>query len=229
MTRWERRGDTGVGARPAVARGVGCTCDRPFLHRREGDDADVAGFKVTTRDPSGRLHGLHPRRCCGADTGSCRCRRRGFSLIEVMVAAAVLGLIAAGVVETLRTVARVNADARMRAAAAVEVRATLDRVAMMRAGARSVGASPEQICSLLEAAGAPMDATTGGQASGTCPQRTVRLIPTSQTGLLRTVSLREELFGRTQGLRVTVTVGRRSGVVLATGTASATSYGIFRP
>lgn len=153
----------------------------------------------------------------------------GFSLVEVMVAAAVLSLIGAGVVQTMQFVARSNNDSRVRATAAVEAKATLDRVAMVRAGARSVGADATQVCAMLEAAGGPMDATTGGTASGTCPYRTVANIPTGVPGLRRTVAISEESFGRSSGLRVTVSVGLASGTPLATGNESATVRGVLRP
>jgi prepilin-type N-terminal cleavage/methylation domain-containing protein len=155
---------------------------------------------------------------------------RGFSLVEVMVAAAVLGLIATAVVQTLGFVARSNNDARVRTTAAVEAKATLDRIALMRAGARSVGADAAQVCALLEAADGPMDATNrGGTASGTCPYRKVANIPTGQPGLRRTVEISEEPFGRATGLRVTVTVGLASGTQLSTGNGVASVSGVLRP
>ena len=156
-------------------------------------------------------------------------KARGFSLVEVMIAAAVLSLIGAGVVQTLQFVARSNNDSRVRATAAVEAKATLDRVAMVRAGARSVGADQQQVCDMLEAAGGPMDATTGGTASGTCPFRTVENIPTGAPGLRRTVAISNEPFGRSDGLRVTVTVALASGTALATGNESTTVRGVLRP
>jgi hypothetical protein len=146
-----------------------------------------------------------------------------------MVAAAVLSLIGAGVVQTLQFVTRSNNDSRVRTTAAVEAKSTLDRIAMVRAGARSVGASQEQVCAMLEAAGGPMDATTGGTATGVCPFRTVANIPTGLPGLRRTVAITEEAFGRSAGLRVTVTVGLASGTALATGNESASVRGVLRP
>lgn len=162
-------------------------------------------------------------------TTTSRVVARGFSLVEVTVAAAVLGLIGAAVVQTLGFVARSNNDSRVRTTAAVEAKATLDRIALIRAGARSVGADATQVCALLEAAGGPMDATTGGRASGTCPYRTVANIPTGVPGLRRTVAVAEEPFGRSTGLRVTVTVGLASGTPLATGNESVSVDGVLRP
>jgi prepilin-type N-terminal cleavage/methylation domain-containing protein len=154
---------------------------------------------------------------------------RAFSLIEVMVAAAIVGLVAGGVVQTLRFVADANAASRTRALAALEARATLDRVMLLRASARSVGSSDTQTCALLESAGGPMDATgSGTTASGTCPFRKVEAIPTSSPGLVRSVEIVNEPFGRANALRIKVAVATRTGRSLL-GSTSVTVEGVIRP
>ncbi len=154
---------------------------------------------------------------------------RGFSLVEVITATAVLGLVSAGVLQTLAFVARENGDARLRTNAALEAMATLDRVIMMRAGARSVGADDSLVCALLEARDGPMDATTGGVASGVCPQRIVENIPSLMPGLLRTVALSKEPLGTITALRVSVSIGFSSRTPLLTGRPTVTIQGVIRP
>lgn len=133
---------------------------------------------------------------------------RAFSLIETMVAGAILGLISTAVLSTMWFAAAEVARTRVRAVAAADAQAQLDRIVIMTTVVRGDDAVR---CALLQVAGAPMDTTTGGTLSGTCPLVTgdtlvVTGIPIPSSTLKRSVTLAAANLGNAPGLLMTITV-----------------------
>lgn len=125
-----------------------------------------------------------------------------------MVAGALLGLISATVLSTMSFAAGEVTKTRVRAVAAADAQAQLDRLVIMSTIIRGDDAVR---CALLKVAGAPMDTTTGGVVSGTCPLVTgdtlsVTGIPIPSSSLTRNVTLAAANLGNVPGLLMTLTV-----------------------
>lgn len=108
---------------------------------------------------------------------------RGFSLIETMIAAALLGLVGAAVATVLSFAARESGLSRLRTIAAAQTRETLERVAHSVRLAQHHGIADADLCALLEGSGGPMDASAPATTLGACPDRTVSGIPVPGTQL----------------------------------------------
>jgi type II secretory pathway pseudopilin PulG len=151
-------------------------------------------------------------------TSTSMTRARGFSLLETMVAGAILVLVAAGVLSVTSYSITASARTRVRGIAAADAQAQLDRMVIMSGVLGNAGGTDAQRCALFESANGPMDATTGGTAAGTCPGatgsvRTVSNIPIPKSTLKRKVSIEGRDIGAVPGLVMTVEV---SGADLST-------------
>lgn len=119
-------------------------------------------------------------------------RPRGFSLIETMIAAALLGVIAAAVVMVLSFASREAGGSRLRTIAATNARETLDRIHFAVQVAGHHGFDDTALCSLLTSPGAPMDDASPATVTGACPSLaslTVAGIRIPETTLTRTVTV----------------------------------------
>ncbi|MDP2346052.1 MAG: prepilin-type N-terminal cleavage/methylation domain-containing protein [Deltaproteobacteria bacterium] len=128
---------------------------------------------------------------------------RGFSLIEVMVSLAMVGLLGAGAFTLVSATSAATAAARTRAAATADAIATIDRVLNL-AGVASAYGGPLPFCALVQGPGGPMDAAAG-TVTGTCPTLSVTGIPITSTELRRSVEIETAAIGAATGLRLTVT------------------------
>jgi prepilin-type N-terminal cleavage/methylation domain-containing protein len=142
---------------------------------------------------------------------------RGFSLLEVMISVALVGLIGAGAFTVVSVTTDLTTAARARAAASSEASATLDRVVNAAAVSSTNGGSAV-FCQLVELAGGPMDATAGA-ASGTCPLRSVANIPVAGTTMTKTVTIADATIGAASGYELSVSIsgaGLRAPVLVKT-------------
>lgn len=127
---------------------------------------------------------------------------RGFSLIEVMMSAVMVGIIGAGALSLVSHTSRSGADERKRALATADATATIDRIAQLVGVAGSHGGAP-RLCELLEATGGPL--AGGDSPIGFCPERSAANIPIA-SGLKRAVDIAAVDVDGVQAFRVTVTV-----------------------
>ncbi len=140
----------------------------------------------------------------------------GFSLIEVMIAAALLGLIGAGVLTSITFAQQEAARTRARTYASSDAQTVIDRMLVLSGVARAAGAAGGDtttvLCNLFKAAGGPMDVSGGGTLTvNSClttpgPSLTATNIPLTRSSLRRTVSVVPETLGIKPGLRITVRV-----------------------
>lgn len=131
---------------------------------------------------------------------------RAFSLIETMVASAVLSIISASLLASMSFSSSGIAAGRVRAVAAADAQAQLDRMLIMS----GVSTSDATRCGLYTAAGGPMDAITGTLA-GACPTTTggvmtVSNIPIGTTAVTRTVKLTAIDLGIAKGWGIEIVV-----------------------
>ena len=138
-------------------------------------------------------------------------RKRGFSLIEVMIAAAILALIGSAVLSTMSFSANAIIKTRMRTFASDDASTQLDRMLIMSGVATNARATDANRCSLFTAAGGPMDSTTGGTVTGACPTTVgtslaVSGIRIAGTTLKRKVTLTSALIGTRSGFLISVEV-----------------------
>lgn len=135
-----------------------------------------------------------------------------------MVAGAILTTVAAAVLMTMSYSASATAKARVRAIASSEAQTALDRM-MILSGINDASNGTDALrCSLFQAAGGPMDATTGATVTGSCPTSvgdvlTVSDIPIPKSTLKRTVEIESQNIGAAPGLVIRVSV---SGAELPT-------------
>jgi prepilin-type N-terminal cleavage/methylation domain-containing protein len=133
-------------------------------------------------------------------------RQRGFSLIETMVAAAILAVVASAVVSVVGFAAREAGNARIRSVAAANARESLDRIFQAVQTATHHFATDAELCALLRSAGGPMDAGVPAiVTSNACPDLTVTGIPIAQTPLTRDVAIQAvATVPRTLNVQVTI-------------------------
>ena len=129
---------------------------------------------------------------------------RAFSLIETLVAAAMLGLIAAGLMTTMSFAATQNARTRVHALAATEGQAAMDRLVGTLQVASSTSRSDAQLCELLVAG--PLSAAGGGTAGGTCPALSLTSASVQGTAIRKTITLTDASIGSRPGLLATITI-----------------------
>jgi prepilin-type N-terminal cleavage/methylation domain-containing protein len=116
-------------------------------------------------------------------------RHLGFSLIETMIAAALLGLIGAAVATVLSFAAREAGQSRLRTIASANARETLDRVAQTVRLAEHHRMTDAGLCALLEYAAGPMDKAAPATQAGACPNRTIGNIAIPGTLIRRQVQI----------------------------------------
>jgi hypothetical protein len=126
---------------------------------------------------------------------------RAFSLLETMVAAAMLGIIAAGLMTTMSFAAGQNARTRQNALASTEAQAAMERFIGILSVATTTQRTPAQLCEMLAAG--PM---AGGTTTGTCPGLTMADAPVQGTAMRKRIDLVEEAVGSRPGLKVTITI-----------------------
>lgn len=129
---------------------------------------------------------------------------RAFSLLEVMMACAMVGLLGAGAMSIVHIAGNQTAASRQRARATSDALSTIDRV-FSSLGAFDPASGPTKLCELLESADGPMATTTPATASGTCPHRIVAGIPIGN-GLQRRVEVAPTTVGAVSGQTVTVII-----------------------
>ncbi|MDP2339880.1 MAG: hypothetical protein Q8O67_02895 [Deltaproteobacteria bacterium] len=133
-----------------------------------------------------------------------RSRPGGFSLLETMVAAGMLGVIAAGLMTTMSFAAGQNARTRQNALASTEAAAAMERFIGILGVATTTARTPAQLCLLLAAG--PMSTAAGGTTTGTCPALTLSNAPVQGTAMRKRIDLVEEAVGARPGLKVKITV-----------------------
>lgn len=143
----------------------------------------------------------HNRRSQGGPDGP-----HAFSLIETMVASAVLSVIGVSLLASMSFSSSEIAATRVRAVAAADAQAQLDRMLIMS----GVTTDDTKRCALYTAAGGPMDATVG-TVSGTCPTTTGSVMTVSNirigtTAVTRTVTLTAISFGDAKGWQIGIEV-----------------------
>ncbi len=130
--------------------------------------------------------------------------KRAFSLLEVMVSAAMVGLLGAGALSLVTHVGRETGDERNRALATADAIATVERITRLVSVASAHGGGA-RLCELLEAAGGPF---AGGDApAGVCPERSVTNVPVEgATTLRRAVTLTKVDIDGAPAFRIVVTI-----------------------
>lgn len=144
---------------------------------------------------------------------------RGFSLIEAMMSAALVGVLGAGALSLVSHVFSRGADERQRALGIADATASLDRVAQLVGVSASFGGAA-RLCELLEATGGPL--AGGTTPTGICPERAATNIPIAGTRLKRAVNITAIDFDGVPGFQVIVTVsgaGLARPIVLTTALA----------
>jgi prepilin-type N-terminal cleavage/methylation domain-containing protein len=139
---------------------------------------------------------------------------RGFSLVEVMIAAALLGLIGAGSLSAIQFAQAESGRTRARTVASSDAQTTIDRILNISVAATNAAGlvatqteADTMLCSLLTASGGPLETTGGGTLSvSSCPTLTVTGVPVSNTSLKREVSIVPITLGTSTGLEVKVRV-----------------------
>lgn len=132
-------------------------------------------------------------------------RTRGFSMIEVMISSAIVGLIGAGAMTVAVQAGREAGHERSRTVAIADAQSTVDRI-YNAAGVVAAYGGATRLCQFLSSSGAPMDVTGGGTLSGTCPNRTATNMPVAGTVLRRTVAMSSITFGSGTATQVVVTI-----------------------
>ena len=115
---------------------------------------------------------------------------KGLTLLEVMVSAAIVGIMGAGALSLLSHLYKEEASNRLKAIALADASLTLDRIV----NSATVAAGFSQattFCQLLQAANNPMD---GGTVSGTCPELVSVNAPVAGSGgqLTRDVTITKQ-------------------------------------
>ena len=144
--------------------------------------------------------------------------KRAFSLMEIMVAGAMVTLLGAGALSLMSFLHSQSRLETSRALAVADAQTTIDRVFGI-ASITSAYASSTALCEALEAAGGPLDTTTGAVATGTCPNVTVSGVPVASSTMLKTVAISTVTVDAGSAQQVVVTInggGLRSSVVLRT-------------
>ena len=118
-----------------------------------------------------------------------------------MIAAGMLGVIAAGLMTTMSFAAGQNARTRQNALASSEATAAIERFVGILSVATTTARTPAQLCLMLAAG--PM---AGGTQSGTCPALTVVDAPVQGTAMRKRIDLVEEAVGARPGLKVKITI-----------------------
>jgi len=138
--------------------------------------------------------------------------RRGFSLIEVMIAGALLGLIGTGSLTAIQMAAQQAAQTRARTFAALESQTVIDRVMALDQLVSTAGALIANdtemgtvFCSLLTAPDGPLD-KLGGTTVGVCPELVVQNMKIPGSTLKRDVKIDAEPLGAVSGYIITVRV-----------------------
>lgn len=127
----------------------------------------------------------------------------GFSLIETMIAVAIVGFIGSGTSLLLSYNARAAAQARARITVAAEAEAVLLRMITMADLSRIHGGS-STFCQAVVANGGPM---AGGTTSGTCPSSfTSSAAAILGSPLTRDVRIASTTIGEHSGYEITVSV-----------------------
>ena len=125
-------------------------------------------------------------------------------MLETMVAAAMLGLIAAGLMTTMSFAAAQNARTRMHALGSTEANATMERIIGTLQVGTSTARTEAQLCELLKAG--PLSVAGGGAITGACPALTLSGAPVQRTAMRKQVALVSEAVGSRPGLRVIITI-----------------------
>lgn len=130
-------------------------------------------------------------------------RLAGFSLLETMVAVAIVGFIGSGTALLLSHNAKAAAETRMRVTLAAESEAVLLRMISMADLSRVHGGSTT-FCQAVVAGSGPM---AGGTLTGTCPSSYSSAdAVVENSSLKRTVSIVSTTIGEQQGYEITVSV-----------------------
>lgn len=137
-----------------------------------------------------------------------------FSLIETLIAGAMLGLVSAALLSTMSYAAGEAARTRARGIASTDAHAQMERIVGLLQIASNAAATDAELCALLKAPTGPFDTSGGGAVTGTCPFLSATGIPIQGTALRRAVSLTSEDLGAGHpGLHVRIVI---SGSVLLT-------------
>jgi type II secretory pathway pseudopilin PulG len=126
-------------------------------------------------------------------------RVRAFSLLEMMVCAALVGLMGAGSLSLTSFLLAKTAEERAHALAVADAQSTLDRIGSLVAVAGAHGGKA-RFCELL----GPL--AGGGAVSGTCPTRTVSDIPVPGSKLKRAVNIASFVLDGVNGFQLEVTI-----------------------
>lgn len=128
---------------------------------------------------------------------------RGFTLIEAMISAAMVGILGAGALSLVTHVTTQSGEERLRALAVADATATVERLTQLVSVASTHGGAI-RFCELVEGAGGPL---SGGDAPvGVCPERSAANIPIAGARLRRAVTLSAVDIDGVQGFRIVVTI-----------------------
>lgn len=122
-------------------------------------------------------------------------RVAGFSLIETMIAGAMLSLVAAALLSTMSYAASESSRTRMRGIAATDANAQIERILGLLQTTSNSGGTDADFCALLTAPSGPLDVTGGGTLTGSCPFFTATNIPVQGTAMRRSIQLLDENLG----------------------------------
>ena len=139
-------------------------------------------------------------------------QKRGFTLAEVMIAGAILGLIGVGSLTAIQTAAQQAAQTRARTFAATEAQTVIDRIVALEQVVATAGSlvstdaeAGALFCSLLTAPNGPLD-KLGGIPEGTCPELVIHDMRIPGSTLKREVRIDAEPLGVVMGYIITVRV-----------------------